>query len=239
MTYPESATKDIMKKVSAQTSFEIELVDPCELTSLVNEWDIDPIVAFLNDKSRQIYIPSIGDTASAEFGNKDGFTFCGLRKYEIITVSSSYDNFMTFNGNQTFTIAAIRDQDVGSHEIIIRASFAKYPQVNALETVLTIIIESCDVDSVQALTEAQGLNYVIGEQEIVEVLPEWQQRNSVCDLSFQITRDDRPLTGYEKTMIRFTEANGLVEIKNVKDFRVAGKDWVLIITAESIESLLA
>ena len=65
---------------------------------------------------------------------------------------------MTFDGEETLSIAAIREEDVGSHFITIRVSLEGYPSVSSLDKVLEIIIESCNVDSI-SFTSIPKQNY--------------------------------------------------------------------------------
>ena len=124
------------------------LVDPCKLTALDSQWEIDPVDAILNSEAMNVVIPDISDESSSLFGKKDSFALCGTRKYEIVTQAAIYDNFMSFDEEKTLTIAATRDADLGSHFITIRASLADYPQVNSMDTVLLIRVETCKVNTI-------------------------------------------------------------------------------------------
>ena len=87
---PTSATDPTPVQVSASTSLEIVLIDPCKLTEML-EWNVNQIfVQFGVSESLEVVLAEVEDQSSLEFGNRDGFSLCGPRIYEIISQPQVY-----------------------------------------------------------------------------------------------------------------------------------------------------
>ena len=82
--------------MSEAFSFQITVVDSCETTTLNFDPAVANMLAYVNlGADTQTVLAT--DTASATYGNLDGFTLCGARTY---TISPSTYSFLTISGDE-------------------------------------------------------------------------------------------------------------------------------------------
>jgi len=83
-------------EVTSSQSFTITVEDPCETTEL-DDFTINDVLISLQGEVDIRPLPlSVADSASKNYGNKDGTTFCGKRIYTIDQLIS-YSEFLTVN----------------------------------------------------------------------------------------------------------------------------------------------
>lgn len=75
------------------------------------------------------------DSVSRNYGNQDGFQYCGLREFEIKTLPTTYySNFLNLDpATNTLTYGTQSQADVGVYDLEIRAYLVDYPNVELVK----------------------------------------------------------------------------------------------------------
>lgn len=90
------------------------------------------------------------DSVSWLYGAKDGLSYCGVRKFRIM--STGHESFLSFSDElNILTLLSISDNDIGAdYEIFIEAYLESYPEVK-LTSSFFVTIEACFVTSLTAV----------------------------------------------------------------------------------------
>ena len=102
---------------TAVVQFDIIMIDPC-FDSVLNPLEIkDMERSVMQEGIIQQVFPS-KDSISEKYGTKDGFTYCGARKIEMVGDPSLYNSYLGYDPvSNIITVLTNNPDDVGVHEL--------------------------------------------------------------------------------------------------------------------------
>ena len=80
---PEDYTRSTFTEVTGSFTFDIIVQEECGESTL-DDLILENMVAFDEGAQVEQTFDEVQDSVSRDFGNKDGISFCGARKYELI-----------------------------------------------------------------------------------------------------------------------------------------------------------
>ena len=118
--------------------------DPC-FNSVLNPLEVKDMARSVMQEGIIQQVFASKDSVSENFGTKDGFTYCGPRKIEMVGDPSAYGSFLGFDPmTNIITVLSTDPNDVGVHNLFIRVYLENYPLVEAIVP-FTVTIDHCQV----------------------------------------------------------------------------------------------
>jgi hypothetical protein len=132
-TFDLTFTLDLYPDRSVSKTLSFDVVNPCPSTVLDEVTLPKEVFEVQMGKSLSITLLKPKDSASREFGNQNGLSFCGPRSFQLTTPSDSV--LVTYAGSQL----KIQPTEVGEVSLGFLFQLDNYPEV--VSETLTVVVQ--------------------------------------------------------------------------------------------------